>query len=83
MTGKSCKAEVRWYRATDGGLVDVRLEVVDLWGLDSEIMRWNEIRKDKINSMLLDIEVLEMVFTEDWPAKACVRHLERIGSISS
>ena len=34
-------------------------------------------------SMLLDTEVSEMVFTEDWPAKMLVRHLETIGSILS
>ena len=62
--------------------MDVRPEV-ELWGLDSEIMRWNEIRNGESNSMLSDTEISEMVFAEDWPEEMRVRHLERIGLISS
>ena len=43
LTDKPCVAEVCWYGETDDGLVDMRTEV-ELWGLESEIARWHEIR---------------------------------------
>ena len=55
----------------------------ELRGLDSETMRWNKIRNNESNSMLLDTEVSEKVLMEDWPAKMRVCHLERIELISS
>ena len=35
---RPCKAEIRWYGATDDGLVDVR-PMVDLWGMGLEVER--------------------------------------------
>ena len=64
MAGRLCKAEVRWYRATNNSLVDVRPEV-ELLGLNSEIIRWNKIRNVTCNAMLLVTDIPELVFVED------------------
>ena len=36
IVGRPCKAEIRWYNATDNGLIDVR-PTVELWGTEMEI----------------------------------------------
>ena len=53
---RPCKAEIRWYGATDGGLVDVR-PMVDLWGMDSEMERWAQLRADVSNEHLSDMDI--------------------------
>ena len=40
-TDRPCKAEIRFYGATDYGLVDVR-SMGQLWGVESEKKRWQE-----------------------------------------
>ncbi len=77
--GRPCKAEIRWYGATDDGLVDVRPEV-DLWGLESEIARWHELRNKECNKNLSKTEVSELVLAEDWPSKLRKKHMEKIES---
>ena len=73
--GRHCKLRIRWYDGSDDGLIDVR-PMVDLWGLDCEIKRWHELRKQ--NDNLTDTEVSELVLDEDWPAKMRKLHLENL-----
>ena len=68
---------MRWYDATDDGLIDVR-PFIDLWGLVKEIARWHELRGAKENNLLSDTEISELVLAEDWPAKMRKEHLEKI-----
>ena len=79
---RPCKAEIRWYGATDGGLVDVRPKV-ELWGLGLEVERWNELRADDANAHLSDTEISDLVLDEDWPSKMRAKHEATIGSASS
>ena len=58
---------MRWHGATDEGLVNVR-PTVELWGLDSEVNRWHELRADEQYVNLTDTDTLEMVLAEDWPS---------------
>ena len=78
---RPCKAEIRWYGATDDGLVDVR-PMIDLWGLDSEVERWHELRADEVNAHLSDTEISDMVLEEDWPTKMKAEHVASINSSS-
>ena len=57
--------EIRWYSGADEGLVDARL-MVDLWGSDSEVMRYHELRPLSSNATLTNAEIAEMVLAEDW-----------------
>ena len=77
--GRPCKAEVQWYGSTDDGLVDVRPEV-ELWGIESEIVRWHELRNMDEHLELTNTDISEMVFEEDWPSKLQKLHLEKIQS---
>ncbi|KAL7552028.1 hypothetical protein ACHAWF_017126 [Thalassiosira exigua] len=67
-TDRPCLAEIRWYGATDDGLVDVRAEP-ELWALESELDRWHELRGKTENARLSDVKISELVLDEDWPAK--------------
>jgi hypothetical protein len=58
-------------------LVDVCL-MVELWGHDSEIARWNEFCKMEDNNNLSDTDVSEIVLVEDWPSKLTTRHVQNI-----
>lgn len=58
--GRPCRAEVRWYGASDAGLRDVR-DNIRLWGLESEIKRHAELTEQhrtksptEISDMVLD-----------------------------
>ena len=66
--GRPCKAEIRWFGATDEGLMDARPDV-ELWGLEAEIERWDELRNLPANKNLSDTDISELVLDEDWPAK--------------
>ena len=78
-TGRPCKAKVRWYGATDDGLVDVRPEG-ELWGLESDIARWHELRGSDKNKNLSDTEVSKLVFEKDWSTKLQRKHFDKIES---
>ena len=77
MNVRPCKTKVCWYGATNNSLVDVRLKV-ELWQLDSEIVRWNKIRKAE-----REREVSELIFAKDWTAQMHMCYLKRIELISS
>ena len=66
---RPCKAEIRYYSGTDDGLVDVR-PLVALWGNQSEVARWNELRGMEEHKELSSTEISELVLAEDWPAQA-------------
>ena len=76
---RPCKAEIRWYGATDDGLVDVR-PMVDFWGMDSEVDRWHELRSKACYVNLSDTEISDMVLEEDWPSKMKAAHAANIDS---
>ena len=76
-TGRPCKAEVRWHGATDKGLVDVR-PTVELWGLDSEVKQWHELRSAEEHANLTDTNISEIVLAEDWTSKLRQKHNEAI-----
>ena len=79
---RPCTAEIRWYGATDEGLVDVR-PMVELWGLDAEIKRWQELRLMECNAAMSNLEISEMVLAEDWPARLKVLHIQNINDITN
>ena len=81
MTGRPCKAELRWHGATDERLVDVR-PAVELWGLDLEVNHWHELRSTKAHVDLTDTVISEMVLAEDWPSKLRQKHEETIDNTS-
>ena len=81
-TNRPCKAEIRWYGATDDGLIDVR-PLVELWGLDSEVERWNGFRANKTNERLSDTEISELVLNEDWSSKMKAQHKSNTKSTTS
>ena len=70
---RPCKAKIRWYGATDDGLVDVRPNV-EMWGLDSEVERWAELRANDSFAHLTNTEISELVLEEDWPSKMKAKH---------
>ena len=58
--GRPCRAEVRWYGATDTGLVNV-VGDVRLWGLQCEIKLNEELSKMEENKNKSPEEISEMV----------------------
>lgn len=58
-------------------MIDVR-PFIDLWDLESEISRSNELRRKLSNAHLTATDVSELVFDEDWPSmlrKQCISDL--------
>ena len=80
--GRPCVAEIRWYDGTDDGLVDVR-PMVELWGNDSEIQRYHELRSLPSNARLTNTEIAEMVLAEDWPSKLKIKHDLKLDDVTS
>jgi hypothetical protein len=76
--GRPYRGEVRWYGATDNGLIDVRPNVL-LWGTQKETKRFEEIKK-ATDCMLSDLEIAEKVLAEDWPKKEREDHERYIHS---
>ena len=74
-----CNAEIRYYGGTADGLVDIRPHV-DLWGCDEEKVLWRNLREKEENAGLDDIEISELVYEQDIPAKLRKIHLEKIKS---
>lgn len=70
---RPCKAEIRWFGGTDDGLVDVR-PMVGLWGTDTEIARWHELRDMEENKDKSDTDISEMVLDEDIPSQLREMH---------
>ncbi|EJK69405.1 hypothetical protein THAOC_09343 [Thalassiosira oceanica] len=77
--GRPCNAEIRYYGASDEGLVDVR-PMIQLWGNTMEIARWRELRADKSKEKLTDTEISELVLEEDWPSKLLKDHKKKCKS---
>lgn len=74
---RPCKAEIRWHGGEDDGLFDVR-PLVDLWGMESEINRWRELRHRPEHSDLSDTEISEIVLNEDWPSRLRKHHIAQL-----
>ena len=82
MQRRPCKAEIRYYGGEDDGLVDVR-PYVELWGNESEMSRWEELRNLPANKDLSDTEISELLFKEDIPTQLRTRHIEIIESLDN
>ena len=81
-TARLCKAGIRWYGATNNGLVDVR-PMVDMGGLDSEVERWTQLRADTNNAHLYKTNISQLVLDEDWPSKMKANHNNNVDSVTS
>ena len=78
---RSCKAEIRYYGATDDGLTDIRCDVA-LWGTNTEIRRWHELRESPANVKKTDIEISESVLKEDIVSDLRRKHVAKLGSMN-
>lgn len=65
---RPCRAEVRWYGATDTGLRDVR-DNVRLWGMKCQRDRHAELSSDPAHKGKSPTEISEMVLSEQWHVK--------------
>ena len=77
-----CNAEIRYYGGTADGLVDI-CPHVDLWGCDEEqkSFRWHgNLRAKEENAGLDDVQISQLVYKQDIPAKVRNIHLEKIES---
>ena len=66
--GRPCRAEIRWYGATDAGLRDVRSNI-RLWGMKSEIARHTELSEMPEHASKSATEISEIVLDEQWDLK--------------
>ena len=57
--------------------------MVELWGLNAEIKRWQELRLMECNAALSNLEISEMVLAEDWPARLKELHIQNINDVTS
>lgn len=78
-TGRPCVAGIRFYGAMDDGLVDVRPDI-ELWGLEEEIKRWEQLYNLPEHATKSKLEISEMVLAEDWPSKLRRQHIEALGT---
>ncbi len=79
---RPCKAEIRYYGGEDDGLIDVR-PYVELWGNESEMKRWEELRSLSANEDLSDTEISELLLKEDLPSQLRTRHIDIIESLDN
>jgi len=61
--GRPCRAEIRWYGATDDGLIDIRDDIYR-WGLDCEIELHKKLSAMEEHTGKTAIEISEMVLDE-------------------
>ena len=66
--GRPCRAEIRWYGATDTGLRDVR-DNIRLWGLQCEIERFDELVAMEEHKNKSAIEIADLILDERWDLK--------------
>ena len=66
--GRPSRAEIRWYGATDEGLIDYRGSV-GLWGLKCEKDRFAELQQMEAHKDKSEIDIGEMVLQERWDLK--------------
>lgn len=66
--GRPCRAEIRWYGATDAGLRDVR-DNVRLWGTKREIKRHAELKDMEEHQGKSNTEISEIVLSENFHLK--------------
>lgn len=75
--GRPCKAEIRYYGATDDGLTDVRPDV-ELWGTNTEIRRWHELRRSPANAGKSETAISEMVLNENIVSDLRLKHIAKL-----
>ena len=66
--GRPCRAEIRWYGATDEGLIDVR-DDIRLWGLECEKQRMKELLEMNEYKNKTKIELADIILSERWDLK--------------
>ncbi len=66
--GRPCRAEVRWYDATEDGLFDAR-PTPQLWATRSEMERWSELRRENESPSDTAISILVQVLKENIPER--------------
>lgn len=66
--GRPCRAEIRWYGATDAGLSDVRGSI-NLWGYKCEKERYAQLRSMEEHKDKSEVEIGEMALNERWDLK--------------
>ena len=57
--------------------------MVELWDLDAEIKRCQELCLMECNAAMSNLEISEMVLAEDWPARLKVLHIQNINDITN
>ena len=50
-----------------------------LWGTDSEMKRWGELKRNPDNTMT-DLEISDQVLRENWPEKLKKEHLDALNN---
>ena len=75
--GRPCLAEVRWYGATDDGLIDIR-ENIELWSTDTEIEQWHILCMMEENKHLSDLDISKKILESDTLDKERVQHLVHV-----
>ena len=66
--GRPCRAEIRWYSATDASLRNV-CDNIRLWGLQCEIERFSELVAMEEHKNKLAIEIAYLILDELWDLK--------------
>ena len=77
---RPCRAEIRWYGATDAGLVDVRGNI-RLWGLTCEIDRHEQLSAMDEHKGKTPTEISEIVLAERWDIKMRKQLYEEVRGI--
>ena len=57
--------------------------MVELWGNDSEVKRYLELRSLPSNATLTNTDIAEMVLEEDWPSKLKAQHELKVNGVTS
>jgi hypothetical protein len=81
---RPCRAEIRWYGATDDGLVDIRPHI-EWWGTVTEKRRFSELLAEHSTTTCTPpdkeklTKIAEIVLAEDWPTQLRAKHQEHVG----
>jgi len=68
MGGRPCRAEIRWYGATDAGLCNI-CDNIRLWGLQCEIEIFDEMVSMEEHKNKSAIEIADLILNERWDLK--------------
>lgn len=73
--GQPCKAEIRWYGATEDGLFDAWSQP-KWWAMQTELCQWKELQAKHKN--LSDTKISELVLCENIPDHLHKEHIAKI-----